>query len=411
MNVLDSSGLIDILYQWLGGLGGSVIFILTVCLVTSFLVAELFHRLRLPRIVGQIVAGIILGFPLWRDLLFTGDVVGYISILSELGIIFLLLLAGLEIDYVKLRKASKDIALVAVFSAVVPFILGFMVMKFLGYGDIPALIIGAALSITAEGTKTAVLTEFNVLKTRLGTIMLGAGALDDIFEIIFIAAVIALAHGSGILEIILFPLKLALFFLLSFLMFKILPMILRYVQKEKTEINMFTTTVIFALVIALFSESLDLSPIVGALIAGLIIQVSIKDKIYLREIVENLKMITFGLIVPFFFIFIGLHFDVQAIFLDPILLLLILIVATAGKILGSMILTFFSRFNLRQATLIGWGMNSRGTTELIIAEIARSSGLIPIEVFSAVVIMAILTTLAFPIVLKHEIERYPLIME
>ncbi|MCK4492234.1 MAG: cation:proton antiporter, partial [Candidatus Altiarchaeales archaeon] len=135
------------------------------------------------------------------------------------------------------------------------------------------------------------------------------------------------------------------------------------------------------------------------------------DKIYLREIVENLKMITFGLIVPFFFISIGLHFDVQAIFLDPILLLLILIVATAGKILGSMILTFLSRFNLRQATLIGWGMNSRGTTELIIVEIARSSGLIPIEVFSAVVIMAILTTLAFPIVLKHEIQRYPLIME
>ncbi|MCK4491709.1 MAG: cation:proton antiporter, partial [Candidatus Altiarchaeales archaeon] len=201
MNVLDSSGLIDILYQWLGGLGGSVIFILTVCLITSFLVAELFHRLKLPRIVGQIVAGIILGFPLWRDLLFAGDIVGYISILSELGIIFLLLLAGLEIDYVKLRKASKDIALVAVFSAVVPFILGFMVMKFLGYGDIPALILGAALSITAEGTKTAVLTEFNVLKTRLGAIMLGAGALDDIFEVIFIAAVVVLAHGSGILEI------------------------------------------------------------------------------------------------------------------------------------------------------------------------------------------------------------------
>ncbi|MEA3254831.1 MAG: cation:proton antiporter, partial [Candidatus Altiarchaeota archaeon] len=137
--------------------------IFTVCLVVSFLMSELFYRLRYPRVIGLIFAGIILGF--FADFIFPGG--NFLSALemrdpmaliikgfSDLGIVFLLLLVGLEINLEKLRKVSRDVGAMGFFAAFTPFILGFLLMKlFFGSTDTVAFIVGACLSITAEGTK------------------------------------------------------------------------------------------------------------------------------------------------------------------------------------------------------------------------------------------------------------------
>jgi Kef-type K+ transport system membrane component KefB len=127
--------------------------------------------------------------------------------------------------------------------------------------------------------------------------------------------------------------------------------------------------------------------------------------------IDRLKVLTFALIIPFFFINIGMHFNFESIISHPSLLLYVLAVAVAGKMIGTIIVTPLTTLNLKQTTLIGWGMNSRGAIELIIAEIARVNNIIPIEIYSAIVVMAVVTTLMFPFALKYYLRRYPGIMD
>ncbi|ODS39518.1 MAG: hypothetical protein A7316_05260 [Candidatus Altiarchaeales archaeon WOR_SM1_86-2] len=386
----------------------------TVCLALAFVISEVFHRFRYPRILGQIIAGIVLGLPILHDLVFTPDTLTYISFLSQLGIIFLLLLAGLEIDYRRLMEVSREAVLVAVFSAAIPFAMGFLLMKLFGYSDVLALIVGGCLAVTAEATKVKVLMDFKVLDTKLGAIMLAAGAIDDILEIILLSMVLVLVQTEGALglsQLITLPLEILLFIALVYLFFKSFPWIARYMQRT-SELGAFSISIILGLCVVMLSEFLGLGPVIGALVAGLILRVSIRAKEE-RKIAKDLRIAAFGLIVPFFFIWIGMQFDVNALFMYPVLVLLITLIATLGKLSGSIIVKFFSKLSLKQTALIGWGMNSRGAVELVIASAAypvfvRENA---VEIFSAVVIMAIITTMIFPVMLKHELKKNPLVMD
>jgi Kef-type K+ transport system membrane component KefB len=130
-----------------------------------------------------------------------------------------------------------------------------------------------------------------------------------------------------------------------------------------------------------------------------------------KRLISDLKTVTFGLIVPFFFVFVGLNFDFKAITAFPFLFVLILAVAITGKLVGALLSAFSAKLTFQQSMLIGWGMNSRGAVELVIAEVARQAGLIPIEIYSSIVAMAIITTIIFPIVLKFYMKKYRGIME
>ena len=152
----------------------------------SLFFSEIFRRLKYPRVIGQIIAGIVLGVPLIK-LLFTPENLSDIGFLSELGIVFLLLLVGLEININKLKRSSKDALIIAISGAIIPFVFGFALMRHLGYSNLVGAVLGSALALTAEGSKLAILIETKVLNTRVGSIMLGAGILDDIFEVIFLA--------------------------------------------------------------------------------------------------------------------------------------------------------------------------------------------------------------------------------
>ena len=423
--------------------------IFTMCLTASFLMSEVFYKLRYPRVVGQIVAGIILGSSIFAGFLFqygtffnalelNDPVAVMIHLLSSLGMIFLLLLVGLELNLKKLKEVSRDVMLIAFFASVIPFALGFILMKFLGYSDLIALIVGACLSITAEGTKAMVLIELDKLNTRVGEIMMAAGAMDDITGVLFLSTILVLVqegrelsflgsflsvnispfqeiHQSfgNLFHFIIFPMELFIFVVLAYITFKIFPRIITNIQMEKSENSEFMAIILVGLFIAMLSGILDLGTIIGAHIAGIIIQLSIKDKEEEQRMVNNLKMVSLGLIVPFFFIAIGMQFDISSLFNNPQLFILITGVAIIGKIGGCLIVEPFTKLTHKQLYLIGWGMNSRGVVELIIASIAypifvQENAL---EVFSVIVTMAILTTLIFPVILRYEIKKYPGIME
>jgi len=371
----------------------------------SFLFSELFYRIKYPRVIGQIIAGVILGMPLFSRF-FGSHIEQDIYFLSELGIIFLLLLTGLEINLEKFKKAEKDSIMVAVFCVLLPFTLGFLVIKLLGHTNMVAFIVGAALSLTAEGTTLKVLLDMRALNTKVGTVMFGAGIFDDILGILFLS-IISFEISRNIADVILFPIKILIFVAIVYLTYKYFPMGLRKIEKEHSTISTFSFILLFGICVAVVSKLLSVGPIVGAFIAGIIIHLSEHNKTEHKENVKELEIMTFSLIIPFFFIYIGLQFQ-KAI---PLMMnhlftaVIILIIATVGKIAGALIAKPFTTLSYAQAHLVGWGMNSRGLIEMVVAGLAYDNNLIPAHIFGSIIAAAIITTILFPIMMKVLVKK------
>ena len=387
----------------------STFVLLLLCLSLSLVLKELFHRFKFPEVVGQILAGSVLSLPFFGTLMQQSSHV--IEFLSNLGILFLLFLAGMEIDVRKILSTCRDSILIAISSAVIPFLLGFAFLHCLGYDFFTCLIFGIALSVTAEGTKVKVLMDMKKLNTKLGAIMLGAGAFDDVIEVLGLSIVTALKFGE-IEELLFFPVELLVFGVIVFLAFKLLPRILKYLEKKETDVELFGVVFIFMLLLAALSEALEMGYLIGAITAGLLLQLAIRkmkreNKYKLKS---SIRLITLSFFAPFFFIEIGAKLSVN-VFLNPLLFVGGVAIATLGKIGGTMIIKPFSELSPRQLYVIGWGMNSRGAVELVIALVAFQAGLITSEIFSLITAIAILTTLTFPFVMQYEIRRHPKLFE
>jgi len=191
-----------------------ILAIIPIVLIVAFILGNLFKRIGLPLVVGQIVAGILFGLPLLEDMFFSDTpTLLIIDFLATLGILLLLFLAGLEINIEKVKETSRDSILISFSSALIPFLLGFafIVVFFPEFGFLTALIFGGAMMVTSEGTKVKVLMDLNSLNTRLGAIMLAAGAIDDVFEVMFLSLVVILAKGGGAFELAMVPVEIIIF--------------------------------------------------------------------------------------------------------------------------------------------------------------------------------------------------------
>jgi len=401
---------------------------LTVVLAFSFLLKELLRRFRVPVVVSQILAGILLGLPLLKSLVFSGDSLSSVELLSQLGITFLLFLAGWEIDFRKVIRYAGDVLLIAFSSALLPFVLGFLFIYLL-YGEsllaagydpvIVALVFGVSLSVTSEATKVKVLADLGKLKTKLAAIMLGAGTLDDIIEVLALASVLALVHVGGGVDLYMIPVDIILFGLFILLSFKVLSNVLKYVERKETDVDLFLLVLIIMFGMVGLSDILGLGYLIGAIAGGFTLQWIVsrkrhktrREKFEEEEIFEGVKLVALSFLAPFFFLNIGLNFSLDYLFVNPLLLAGALVVAFAGKILGTLMVKPFTKLTWRQLYLVGWAMNSRGAVELIIALTAYSYQLIPGEVFSILVVTSLATTLTFPFVIQRHINRNPKIMD
>jgi len=390
--------------------------VVPIILILAFVFSEVFRKVGFPPVVGQILAGMLLGISVIKGLLFDEPSLIIVDFLSVLGIVFLLFLAGMEIDIEKIKENSRDAILIALSSALLPFFLGFsfLTVFFPEYGFLTALIFGGALMVTSEGTKVKVLMDMNKLNTRLGAIMLAAGAIDDIFEVSFLALVVVMAHGGGLTELAMIPLELVAFIVVAFVSFKVISKVFRYLDKNGgDETELFSIVVIFVLVLAALSQTLELGYLIGAIIGGFLLQISMKDiqKKRREDMIKMTKVLTLAFIVPFFFAYAGLNFELESISSNIFLLIVTVAIAFLGKIVGTLIMKPFSTLNLKQLYYVGWAMNSRGAAEMVIALIAKQSGLIPPEIFSALVVMTIVTTFTFPFALARGIKRNPQLMD
>jgi len=394
------------------------IFILVpLILIITFVMGSLFKRIGLPAVVGQILAGILLGIPFLKAVLFdTESSLVIIDFLAYLGIVFLLFLAGLEIDIEKIKETSRESLLISMSSALLPFCLGFgfMMLVFPSYGWLTALVFGGAMMVTSEATKVKVLMDLNSLNTHLGAILLAAGALDDIFEVLFLALVAVIGRGGGLIELAAIPVEIVVFGVMAFVFFKVASRIFRYLDRSRdgNQAEIFSLVVIFIMVLAALSESLGIGYLIGAIAGGFILQIAMRSihERHRKDMTKVTELIALGFIVPFFFANVGINFDSSTLFSSLGLLTATVVIAFSGKIVGCLLTKPFSRLSLKQLYYVGWAMNSRGAAELVIALAAKQFGLIPLDVFSALVAMSLITTLAFPPVLARGIHKNPGLM-
>ncbi len=332
----------------------NVIVTLIICIIVSLIFTQIAKKLNIPIVVALIVGGLVLGSPLVKELILEPNT-DFILSFGDLSLIFLMFLAGLEISWSMLYKEKRDAVFVAVFGAFIPLLLGFSVFFALGFSIVTSLTIGICMSITAEATKARVLLELKKIKTKLGSLMMAAGIIDDILGMV-------------------------LFTLISYWLSKTMAV------KE--------LIILLTAILAFF---------IGILV----------HKIAGRE-TKELLYLERGLsvfIIPFFFIAMGIHFSLQSLRLNYNILIIIILIAIIGKILGVLLTKPFTKLRLRQLYLVGWGMNSRGAVELAIAFTAFKVGLLNENLYSSLVVMALVTTLIFPFFLKSLVKREPDIME
>ena len=371
---------------------------LAIVLIAAKLGDELFKRIGQPAIIGEILAGVLVG-PAVFGLVELTDV---LEVFSELGVVFLLFWVGLETRLHEMREVGGTAARVGVAGVAIPFAGGLAVGLALGESTETSMFLGAALSATSVGITSAVLAEMGALGTRVARTILGAAVIDDILALILVAVAVGIASEGGVdLVAILVALGLAGGFLAFFALGGVRLMQSRpgLLHEPRFSDSPLLPAVMLCLVLAALAAEIGLATVIGAFLAGLIVAET-KDQHPIEEEVEGL----YAFFPPFFFAAIGIELDIGS-FADAEVIgivALLTIVAIATKVVGARLGTLGAPRT--EAWAISAGMVPRGEVGIIVAGIGASTGVIDPELFAAIVGMSILTTVIVPPVLRRLIR-------
>jgi K+:H+ antiporter len=379
--------------------------VLAVCRVTG----ELFRRIHQPKVVGEMFAGIMLGpsllgwiAPHFSSYLFPVNSLGFLNALSQVGVIVFMFLVGLGINPRELKKQGHAAVLTSHVSITAPFVLAAFLALFL-YPRLSddsvsftsfALFMGSAMSITAFPVLARILSERNMLASRLGTVAIACAAVDDVTGWCILAYIVVLirsAHSST--SIWMTTAGLGVFGI--FMVYGVRPLLRGYerVYKAKGELseNLMAFMVLLVLASALCTEYLGIHLLFGAFLMGAIMP---KQRHFVRYVLDRFETITVTLLLPLFFAFTGLRTNIGLVKGPQMWMYcgLIILVATAGKLGGSTLASWLSGMPLREAAGLGTLMNTRGLMELVILNIGLDIGVISPALFSMMVIMALFTT-------------------
>lgn len=399
-----------------------ILYILLVLLLVTRAFGEVAARLGQPPLVGELIAGIVLGlvvrrfsgtFPILAGLP-NDDVFRSIT---DLGIFFLMLLAGVEMRPRELAETSVKAVFVAIGGMLVPFAAGFAagwsIVPDSSYRVAQCIFIATALSITAVPVVVRALKDIGQQDTPMGRMIISAAVFDDIFSLVLLAiltAVIRTGEFPDVAHLFGLILNILVFFAVSlFVGLFVFPRVGRLVIRLKAGELEFSGLLVAAMAYAVLAEALQLHFIVGAFLAGVFFgRQTMGDEPY-NDVKAKVSGLTTGFLGPVFFASIGLHLDLSALTSIPGLLLLFIVLALVAKLIGAGIPAYALGLPWREATGVGVGMSARGAVELIIADVAMRAGLFqhpspaPPEVehlFSVIVIVAIATTLFAPLLLQ-----------
>ncbi|HLD00998.1 MAG TPA: cation:proton antiporter [Candidatus Nanoarchaeia archaeon] len=386
----------------------SALILVFLALSLGYIFSEISKRLGLPRVVGQIFTGLILGVPIIKDYLLGEENLKIFSFLANLGIILLFYYVGLETNFRAFTKNIKELALISFFNTAIPLILGILIMKFVfGFTALISIIIGICLAVSAQSVSLDILEEMKALKSRIGNLIIGAGAVDDIIEIVLVAVIFSLFQVAVSHQSLLQLLLEILIFLVIIIASRnwIIPYGLSYFDREKSSTARFTGSLLIVILIASLAEFLGLGLILGAMIAGIIVRQTIFGEKKIpdweeHDIANSVHLFSFGFLIPLFFVWVGMNADLTLIGSQIGFILLLLVISIVGTVGGSLIAVLLSGGQWREGWIVGWGLTPKGDIELVIAALALSSGIISTGIFTSLVITAFLTTVISSIMFK-----------
>lgn len=387
---------------------------LLILVVLAYVLGELAFLLKIPRVVGQILAGLLLGLPFIKVYVLSPKTAELIGFLADLGILLLFFFVGLQIKMLDIKKNIGESSLIAFFNTALPFVAGILLSKFVfGFSTVASIIVGMCLSVSSQSVTLSVLEDLNFFKSKIGKRIITAGAVDDVFELILLSVVLTLIHASvGQTSLVMLFIELALFVLVIILFrFLIIPLLIKLFDNDKSITHLFTGAIVITLLMALITNYLGIGAIVGALFAGIIVREillggKLKEPWEEHNIAKATHIISFGFFVPIFFVWVGLKTDLSVMFADWYLLIILFIITVVGTILGAMLGVLAHKGSLKEGFIVGWGLLPKGDVELVIATVALTQGLITENIFSTLILIAFFTTLIAPIVFRHLAKHY-----
>jgi Kef-type K+ transport system membrane component KefB len=375
------------------GHGDQILFDLFIIFAAAKVAAELFERLKQPAVVGEILAGILIG-PGVLDWVKPSELT---HALSEIGVILLLFTVGLEVNPGALLKVGKRAFLVAVAGVVLPFFAGWGFMALWGDSTVEGIFIGAALVATSVGITARVLAGMNRLSTEASQVILAAAVIDDILGLLVLSVVSSLAEGMvNYREIFITALVVT-----SFTLFMVF-VVARFVKKSRPAIERlrvghayFVVGLLLCFGLSLVAIIAGVAAIIGAFLAGMA----------MAEVGEDTELPRYAggvteFLVPFFLVGIGLQFDLKVFQNSSVvwLAVIVTVLAVLSKLIGCGAAAL--PMGMKNAARIGIGMVPRGEVGIIVAQLGLSLGVLSNALYGVVVFMAVATTLIAPPFLK-----------
>jgi len=401
---------------------------LILLLLAGRLLGEAMNRIGQPALFGQLIAGVLLGpsvfgllLPEARHFLFPEDktLKTMIDAISQVGILLLLLLTGMETNLTLMRRRTRAVISSSLSGIAVPFVLGVALAYAMPGNAIPmhenrlvtALFLGTALSISAVKIVAMVLIDIGAMRRDLGQLILATAILDDSIAWIIIAVISGIAtHGQVDLVGIGGSIAGTLLFLAFSLTIgrRLVAWLIVWVNDHMTiEVPVITAIIVVMLIMSLTTELIGVHTALGAFVAGILVG---QSPILTEQIENQLRGFVFAFFSPVFFAVAGLGMDLRTLF-DPTLALFtvaIILIASVGKFSGALVGGRLGGLTMRESLALGVGLNGRGSTEVIVASIGLAMGALSNQLYTMIVAMAVITTMAMPPMLRWMMARVPL---
>jgi Kef-type K+ transport system membrane component KefB len=387
---------------------------LLLILVVAWAMGSLFARYGLPFVLGELLAGVILGPPVLGLI----EPSTAIELLAELGIFFVMFHTGMELHPKELLEHIWPSMAVALGGFILPFFLGYLTARFFGGTVFQSLFIGMSISITAIAVQSVILHSMKISTSHLGHIIIGAAIADDIFSLVALSILLGIVRSGSfqLMEVTVVVIKVIGFFGLTIILGHfVIPKITKKLHDR--EGRAFTFAMASALTMAFLAELVGLHAIIGAFLAGQFVRKEVMNEKIYESMSDRFYGLSYGFLVPIFFASLSFHlsfqWDLSFIVFSSVLILM----AVIGKVIGCGLGYAVFRRRVWESAIIGFGMNGRGAVEVVVASVILklssdliSSGVIAEPLltqgqFSALILMAFITTLIAPLTLKWAVIK------
>lgn len=388
MNLIDNFH--PALFAPAGGGHGDLLWTLFIMFIAAKLAAEIFERLKQPAVAGEIIAGVIIG-PSALALVAPGELT---NALSEIGVIFLLFLVGLETKPADIFRVGGRAMAVAVLGVIVPFIFGYLIMKGWGRSGIEAIFVGAAMVATSVGITARVLGQMGLLSLETSRIILGAAVIDDILGLLILAVVSSLAREGGVnYAQIATTAAMAVGFtlLILFVGARAVNRLRPRVESLKVGQSYLVFGLTLCLGLALVASYIGVAAIIGAFLAGMALSESAEGS----DMPHQAEAVT-EFLLPFFLTNIGMQLKLDALLNRDVIILAIVvtILAVLAKLIGCGAAAW--PMGRKKAMQVGMGMVPRGEVGIVVAQIGLGLHAVSDAIYGVVLVMAVATTLIAP---------------